>query len=122
MSQFRPFAKVLFRGHDIATGKDCPLGENANCTRHQLTISVVGGPTAGTVAVRGIQTGSGLDAAAFDSRLDAVDMSTLGTQAFIFYGFFEALRFDFTGFGGGEKISASIISQETDLLITGNDP
>lgn len=118
------FQKTLFTNVNPATspGVDVPLGEIKNCSRHQLVVALAGGAAAGTVKVRGIAYGSNLAPANFDSRLDAISMATLGAQIFIFYGLFDALRFDFAGFGAGLKLSASIVSHQESLLLSGNAP
>lgn len=98
------------------------LGRNAECSRHQLVItSTPDPPTAGTVKVRAIQRKSGLAPAHFDSRLDSVNM-TSGSQIFVFYGFFDFLRFDFASFPAGTKLSAHLYSHLDSLLISGNAP
>jgi hypothetical protein len=121
-SPLKIFQKTLFSNRDpTVSGIDVNLGEIKNCSRHQLVLSLAAGAAAGTVKVRAIAYGSGLQPGNFDSRLDAVSMATLGTQIFIFYGLFDGLRFDFSGFGAGLKLSASIASHQESLLI-GNNP
>lgn len=121
---FRIFQKLLFSNIDptVKAFVDTPLGELKNCTRHQLVIAITPAAAAGTVKVRGLCFSTQLPAAAFDSRLDAISMATLGTQAFVFYGLFDALRFDFSGFAGGSKLAAEIVSHQSTLKWSGNAP
>jgi len=90
------------------------------CARHQLTITCTPDPAAaGVVQVRGIGFGSQLSPAKFDSRLDAIAM-TGGSQIIIFYGMFDALRFDMSAFGTGTLLSAALASHQDELTISGN--
>lgn len=122
-SPSKVLTKQLFKAVDptAPTFIDVPLGPLAECSRHQLVVTVKPDPSAGSVAVRGILKGSGLPAAKFDLRLDAINMA-LGSQMFTFYGLFDGLRFDFSGFAAGKKLSAALVSHEAELLASGNSP
>lgn len=118
--------KELFRDADPTAGpKACPLGQNSEASRHQLHLTVTPEGTAGIVRITGIGRGAvpnkNLAPALFDSRFDAINMA-LGNRVFVFYGIFNELHFEFTGFAGGKKVSAVLVSQAADLLISGNGP
>lgn len=112
----------LFTSADPTSASiDVKLAENANCHRHQLTLTCVPEGTTGTVTVKGIGWQSALPPAHIDSRLDAASMAG-GNLIIIFYGQFDALHFDFAGFAAGKKMSAHLISQQDLLTYSGNAP
>jgi hypothetical protein len=119
--------KVLFTDVDpnTTTFLDVALGQNAEASRHQIHLTTKPDASTGTITIKGIgrgaAAGKALLPAVFDTRFRSINMAD-GSKIFVFYGLFSGLRFDFAGFAAGKKVSAVLVSQTGDLLISGNGP